>query len=270
MSHADSLKIALLQHQPHPDNLSAALQRLDENAASAADQGCTLIVVPEASVTGYNIPKPVMQGVALYADGDTTHAISAICRRHKIAIAYGFAEQHNGDYFNCVQLIDKNGQVIGKYRKTHLWGDLDRTLFSAGDTLACSPSTLAQIDGWKIGILICYDIEFPETVRHLALAGADLILTPTGLMQPWREVAERVVPVRAYENQLFIAYANYCGHEGDLSYEGRSCIVGPDGKDLARAAQDPVLLTATLQRQSITAARQALPYHRDRRPELYL
>jgi len=88
-------------------------------------------------------------------------------------------------------------------------------------------------------------------------------------MKPWREVAEKVIPVRAYENQIFIAYCNYCGDENGLQYEGRSCIAGPDGTDLARAAQAPTMLTATLERQAIQDARSALPYHRDRRPELY-
>ncbi len=270
MADSDSLKIALLQHIPQPDNVAKALSRLEETATIAADQGCAILLVPEASITGYNIPQTTMQRVALQADGQTTTAIAEICKQTNIAIAYGFAERDGNDFYNCVQIISRTGNIAGKYRKTHLWGDLDRTLFNAGNTLACNTNNpLARIDGWKIGLLICYDIEFPEAVRQLALAGADLILTPTGLMQPWRDVAERVVPVRAYENQLFIAYANYCGDEGDLSYEGRSCITGPDGDDLARAGQTPVMLTATLQRKAITDARHALPYHRDRRPELY-
>ncbi len=266
----DSLKIALLQHIPTPNDITAALDRLDQNAALAAADGCALLLVPEASITGYNIALATMQQIALPACGKTTEAIATICSKYKIAIAYGFAEKDGDSYFNCVQLIDKNGNIEGHYRKTHLWGDLDRQLFSAGDSFSCNAdSTLATIDGWKIGFLICYDIEFPESCRQLGLAGADLILTPTGLMQPWREVAEKVVPVRAYENQLFIAYCNYCGDEGDISYEGRSCIAGPDGTDLARAGQAPAMLTATLERKAITDARAALPYYRDRRPELY-
>ncbi|OED42711.1 hypothetical protein AB833_05665 [Chromatiales bacterium (ex Bugula neritina AB1)] len=261
----NELSIALLQHVPAPDNIAAAVERLESNAATAAAQNCSLLVVPEASITGYNIPLETMQKVALPADGETTEKISAICRQHNIAIAYGFAERDGSNYFNCVQLIDKTGTPLGKYRKTHLWGDLDRTLFTAGDNLA----PLINIEGWKVGLLICYDIEFPECARRLALEGADLILTPTGLMQPWREVAERVVPTRAYENQLYIAYANYCGSEAELNYEGRSCIVDPNGEDLARAAQETTLLTATLTRTAIDEARAALPYHRDRRPELY-
>ena len=266
--------IAVLQHIPAPDNIAAALQRLRTSAARASEEGCALMLVPECSITGYNQPLATMQQVALESDGETTAAIADICRQHNIAIAYGFAERgsvESGEqagstqYYNCVQIIDAAGNIAASYRKTHLWGDLDRTLFSAGDSL----SPVVEINGWKVGLLICYDVEFPETSRALALAGAELILVPTGLMQPWRDVAERLVPVRAYENQLYIAYCNYCGNEADLVYEGRSCIAGPDGADLDRAEKKPVLLTATLSKQAIAECRDALPYHRDRRPELY-
>ncbi len=259
------ITIAALQHVPAPNNLAAALRRLETSASQAADGGCDLLVVPECSITGYNQPLETMQQIALEAKGRTTDSISEICRQHKIAIAYGFAEKDGNQYFNCVQVIDSSGDIAGKYRKTHLWGDLDRTLFSAGDALA----PVFSIKGWQIGLLICYDIEFPEAARALALAGAELILVPTGLMQPWRDVAERVVPVRAYENQLYIAYCNYCEAEGDLTYEGRSGIVGPDGADLDRAGKTPTLLTATLTKDAIAKNREALPYHRDRLPHLY-
>ncbi len=266
----DSLQISVLQHQPEPADTQAALHRIEHFSRAASREGSHLLLVPEASVTGYNIPKETMHQVALDADGEFTEQISRLCRQNQMAIAYGFAEHHEGHYYNCVQLINKHGSVAGKYRKTHLWGELDRTLFNAGDTLACDQQNkLAEIEGFNIGLLICYDIEFPECARKLALWGADIILVPTGLMQPWREVAEQVVPVRAYENQLYIAYANYCGSERDLHYEGRSCICGPDGKDLARAGQDTQLLSATLTRASIDLQRNALPYHRDRRPALY-
>ncbi len=257
--------IAVLQHVPVPNNTAAALQRLETTASQAASEGCQLLVVPECSVTGYNQPLETMQQAAIGSDGKTARGIAKICQRHNIAIVYGFAEKAQDNYYNTVQLIDADGNLAANYRKSHLWGDLDRTLFTAGDTL----SPIVEINGWKIGLLICYDVEFPETVRTLALAGAELILVPTGLMQPWRDVAERVVPVRAYENQLYIAYCNYCGAEGDITYEGRSCITGPDGSDLDRAEKTPALLTGTLNKQVISECRAALPYHRDRRPELY-
>lgn len=261
----DDFTLAVLQHVPVPNNTAAALQRLETTASQAASEGCQLLVVPECSITGYNQSLATMQQVAIESEGKTATGIAAICRRHKIAIAYGFAEKAQGNYYNTVQLIDAGGNLAAAYRKSHLWGDLDKSLFTAGDKL----SPIVDINGWKLGLLICYDVEFPENVRALALAGAELILVPTGLMQPWREVAEKVVPVRAYENQLFIAYCNYCGAEGDITYEGRSCITGPDGADLDRAEKTPALLTGTLSKKVISQCRAALPYHRDRRPELY-
>ncbi len=259
------ITVATLQHAPTPNNLPASLARLESAATKAAAAGANILVVPECSITGYNQPLKTMQQVAIRANGSTSKSIAALCTQHNIAIAYGFAERDAGQYFNTVQVINAAGEVAGSYRKTHLWGDLDRTLFTPGDTL----TPVFEIAGWQIGLLICYDIEFPENTRALALAGAELLLVPTGLMHPWRDIATRVVPVRAYENQFYIAYCNYCDTEADLTYEGRSCIVGPEGADLARADQTETLLVATLDKQTITDNRVALPYHRDRLPHLY-
>jgi predicted amidohydrolase len=74
---------------------------------------------------------------------------------------------------------------------------------------------LVELEGWKLGLLICYDLEFPENARRLALAGAELILVPTANMVPFDFVADVTVRARAFENQCYVAYANYCGHEGD-------------------------------------------------------
>ena len=262
----EELNVAALQHSPLPNDLNKTLQQLSEYAQQAADNGAQVLMVPEASMTGYNIPLADMQAIAQADDGELAGRVAELCIKHNLVIAYGFAEKAEDNFYNCVQVIDAAGKVCSKYRKTHLWGDLDRTLFSAGADLA----PLFSVGDWQVGLLICYDIEFPECARRLALEGADLLLVPTGLMKPWREVAEMVVPVRAYENQLYIAYTNYCGSEGDLTYEGRSCIVGPDGKDLARAeSSTPALLSATLTKSAIANAKVALPYHRDRRPGLY-
>ena len=86
----------------------------------------------------------------------------------------------------------------------------------------------------RIALLICYEIEFPEAARNAALNGADLILAPTALGAQWGVVAHKLVPTRAFENGIFIAYANHAGREGEIEYLGESCIVDPMGNDLAR------------------------------------
>ena len=106
-------------------------------------------------------------------------------------------------------------------------------------------------------------------VRLLALAGADLVAVPTALMDPFEVVARTLVPARAVENQVFLAYANRCGQEGDLRYCGQSCVVGPDGADLVRAGRGEELVFADLDLDRLRAARALSPYLRDRRPELY-
>ena len=259
------LTIALHQHIPTPADLETSLQRIQTVAEQASAKGAQLLLVPEASITGYNISLSSAQSIALERDGATCDRLKSCARQHDIALAFGYIERQGDDLFNAVQVIDATGTSLSHYQKTHLWGDLDRQLFSAGNNFA----PVFNLHGWQIGLLICYDIEFPETVRHLALAGCDLVLAPTALMTPWTFVAEHVTRVRAAENQVYLAYANYCGSENDLDYVGHSCIAGPDGETLARASTEPALLVETLSLEAISTIRQSLPYHQDRRPELY-
>ena len=170
-----------------------------------------------------------------------------------------------GAVYNAVRLVGRDGQGLANYRKCHLFGDLDRAMFRAG----AGPSALVDLGGVRIGLLICYDVEFPESVRLLALAGADLVAVPTALMDPFEVVARTVVPARAVENQVFLAYANRCGREGDLRYCGQSCVVGPDGADLARAGRGEELILADLDLERLAASRRDNTYLADRRPELY-
>ena len=91
-------------------------------------------------------------------------------------------------------------------------------------------------DCGRIAILICYDIEFPEVARAHAESGTDILFVPTGLMAPFEVVSNILVPARAYENQLYVAYVNRCDVEAELRYCGLSCAISPDGTALARAA----------------------------------
>ena len=117
--------------------------------------------------------------------------------------------------------------------------------------------------------MICYDVEFPEAVRALTCAGADLIAVPTALMEDYCRVAEKVVPARAYESEVYVAYVNRCGSEGETIYCGRSCLVGPDGRDVVRAGLKEALLLADVDKTAIAAAKETNPVLEDLRPELY-
>lgn len=128
---------------------------------------------------------------------------------------------------------------------------------------------LAKLDGLTIGILICYDVEFPEAVRALTMAGADFIAVPTALMKPYCQIANHVVPARAYENEIYVAYVNRCGVEGRLEFCGLSCIIGPDGSEVIRAGSQEALLIADIDKLKIEETRKENPVLGDRRPEIY-
>lgn len=260
------MRIAVFQGPEQPKTPQQAVDLLARVAADAADRGASLLICPEMYLTGYNIGPEAARRLAEPAGGATAQAIMRIARASKIAILYGYPELgQDGHVYNTAQLIERSGQIRACYRKTHLFGEIDRAAFSPGTAF----SDVVELDGLKIGILICYDVEFPENVRSLALKGADLIAVPTALMQPFDIVARTIVPARAYENQVFVAYADRCGVEGELSYCGLSCVIAPDGSDLARAGRSEGLILADLDLDRLKQSRALNTHLTDRRPHLY-
>ncbi len=238
----NDLTLALWQTL-HPSSSAEALQRLDAACAQAQAQGADLLVTPEIFLTGYAIGAERVAALAEPADGPLAQAVAGIAQRHGIAIVYGYPEKNpGGKPSNAAQVVAADGTRLMNYRKTHLFGDMDRAQFSAGDTA----SQVFEWKGWRLGLLICYDVEFPEAVRGLALQGADAVLVPTANMEPFDEVQRVLLPARALENSLCLAYANACGSEGTLAYNGLSCAIGPDGAVLALADKGERLLIARL------------------------
>jgi predicted amidohydrolase len=236
------MRIALWQTARGPEELE-----------QAAKCGADLLLCPELWPTGY------VKTDGESADGPTARLVSRIAAKHKIGIAYGYAER-DGGLFNSLQMFGKDGTRLAHYRKTHLFGEFEKGLFTAGDRLA-QPFTFA---GRKLGLLICYDVEFPETVRKLRSEGAELILVPTAVTSVGRFVPDTLVPARAIESQLHIAYANHPGPE----FCGLSCLCGPQGK-IASAADGEELVMAGLDDDALRRAEARVPYWSDRRPELY-
>lgn len=261
----DGLTLALWQC-PYARHAGEALVLLDATAAQAREQGADLLVCPEMSLTGYQIGAAGVAAVAEPADGPLAQAVATIAQRHGIAVVYGYPERHapGEKPYNAAQFVAADGQRLANYRKTHLFGDTDRAQFSPG---AQVPAVF-EWRGWQLGLLICYDIEFPEPARSLALQGADAILVPTANMIAFDEVQRVLLPARALENRLVVAYANACGQEGDTTYGGLSTVCGPMGAVLAQGGRDEALLFASLARGDVLTAREHSQLH-DRRPDLY-
>lgn len=259
------MRIAVLQMQAAAGDVAANLARIEAGAVEAAGAGARIMVAPELATTGYGAG-PVITGLAEPRDGRQVRQLTAMSQEHGLAIVAGFAECEGADVFNSLAVADGNAEPV-IYRKVQLYGAYERALFAPGRRTR----TLCAVDGLTFGLRICYDLEFPELVRGLALAGADAVLVPTALPEgPFANfIATSVVPVRAFENQLFIAYANHVGRDDSFGYAGRSRIVGPDGAALAAAGTgDETVIVADIDPGTFAHSREANTYLRDLRTAL--
>jgi predicted amidohydrolase len=259
------MRIACFQGPEAADTPAGNLGRLRRVAGEAKAGGAELLVCPEMFLTGYALGREEVARLAEPLDGRSVTEAREIAVEAGIAIAFGMPERAGGGVFNSVVAIGADGALLAGYRKTHLFGEVDRAQFSAGQ----AEPEIFEVGGLKAALLICYDVEFPEAMRALALKGAELAIVPTALMLPFDVVAKTIVPARAYENQLFVVYANRCGTEAAFDYCGLSCVIGPDSADLARAGRGEELIFADVDKAVLERSRQLNPYLKDRRPELY-
>ena len=259
------MRIAALQMKAVAGDVAANLARIEAAALQAAEGGARILVAPELATIGYGAG-PTITDLAEPRDGRQVKRLTAISQEHGLAIVAGFAERESANVFNSLAFADGDSEPV-IYRKRQLYGSYERALFSPGPLA----STLCTVDGVTFGLLICYDVEFPEIVRHLALADADAVLVPTALPEsPFANfIATSVVPVRAFENQLFIAYANHVGRDDSFSYAGLSRIVGPDGATLAVAgSSDHTVIFADIDPGGFARSRKENTYLSDLRGTL--
>ncbi|BCM71478.1 carbon-nitrogen hydrolase [Streptomyces sp. FBKL.4005] len=258
------MRTALLQSSGRPGSIAENLKVLDEAAGRAAAAGAGLLAAPEMFLTGYAIGDDIAR-LAEPADGDSADAVAEIATRNGVAIVYGYPERDGETVYNSAQLISAEGTRLANYRKTHLFGCFERDHFTPGEQQVVQ----AELNGLTVGLLICYDVEFPENVRAHALAGTDLLVVPTAQMHPFQFVAESMIPVRAFENQMYVAYVNRVGTEGEFEFVGLSVLAGPDGVARTRAGRAEQLVLADADPAFLAASRENNPYLADRRPGLY-
>jgi N-carbamoylputrescine amidase len=253
-------------------NKDANVAKAKDLIRRAAERGADLVILPEFFNVEYFAQYRDIASVKKYIDyaealdGPTLTQIASSARSHKIwVIATILEADRTGFAYDTAVLMDRNGARRGEYRKTHPGSvhSLEKMYFRAG-----SHFPVFDIEGWPTGIMICYDAQFPEVARILALNGAELIAAPFASVQHplWRQRFQ----IRALENGCFVAVCNKVGLEGDWTFPGESLVAGPDGSILALAsATEPELLVAEIDRNSVRGARRDRPDLRERRPDLY-
>ncbi len=232
-------------------------QRLASLATAICNRQLDLVVCPELFMSGYNGGSR-LHDLAEPADGPFARAVADLARQTGMAICYGYPERDGRVVYNSALVVSSSGETLANHRKLTIPPGFEQGLFTGGDQL-----TRFELGGMKCALMICYDVEFPEAVRAACLAGAEVVVVPTALSVQWDQVAHRVVPARAFENGCYVLYANHAGVEGDITYAGASCIAGPDGRDEARAGEEPQVISATLDATRVAAARRRLPYFAD-------
>ena len=257
--------VALFQGSATDGDVEGNLSKMKTWMQEASERGAQLVVFPELFLTDYlSMTDVKLKSLAQQKDGPAFKQLSAAAKDNNIAVIYGYAEvevvSEQTCYYNSAQFIDSQGNSLLNYRKTHLWFS-DKPMFTPGSEFG-----VVEWNGIKVGLLICFDVEFPETVRALALKGAQLIVVPTATLFNSKEsrfIANSIVPVRAQENRVFVAYVNHCGS----GYLGYSTLCGPLGKPIVQAGAEETLLVAPICLDELQQGN--CQYLSERRPHLY-
>ncbi|MBD1588210.1 nitrilase-related carbon-nitrogen hydrolase [Pseudomonas typographi] len=246
------MKVGIAQLDHSPLEAEQALQRVYQALDALPD--CDMVVFPELALCGYADPAAIRR-LAEPAAGPTLLALAQQARRRGQALVFGYAERSGERLFNAAQVIDGRGEVLANYRKVHLWGGHETELFAPGQQLQ-----RFELDGLRFGLLVCYDLDFPEASRALAVAGIDVLLCLSATTVGYEVVPQALVPARAYENNCFAVFANRGEVHGPFACVGQSRIVRPDGHVLAGVAgAGAAVVQASLDRQWLQRWRQAHP-----------
>ena len=234
------------------------------DAIARRREGSDLIVFPEATLTGFPTRENV-RDVAETLDGPSLSQVRDAARAANTGVAVGLAEREGERFYNTTVLIDERGDIALRYRKTHLWAT-DVGVFTPGDRYE-----VCEFKGTTVGLLICYDIEFPETARAVASLGAEMLVVTNGNMDPFGPVHRRAIVARAMENQMFAALVNRIGDGDDnLTFPGETALVSPFGDVLCELKNEDAVLHAKVDRALLAQSREHYSYLHDARIALDL
>lgn len=274
MAQKDKLAVAIAQTASGPNvdlNLSRACALVEQAIQSGAD----LVALPET--VDYRGDLKDLSPVAHDLPGPALEPFITLAASHHVWILAGSVHESNPDGgrpFNTSVLISPHGEMTAAYRKLHLFDITlgDRSVTESAKYTRGSEVVTADIDGWTVGLSICYDIRFPELYRAFADKRVNLIFAPSSFTAPTGEAHwEVLLRARAIENQCFIIAPGQAGMgAGGIATYGNSMIVAPWGQVLARAPQDGEnVVSAELDRRELATAEQKLPVLHHRRGDVF-
>lgn len=259
------MKVACLQ-------MDMLLGKPEENFSHAAElvkramkDKPDVLVLPETWNTGF-FPRENLQALCDRDGSRVRQVFGALAERYQVNIVAGSVSNvRGGKVYNTAMVFDRTGVCIASYDKTHLFTPMgEDNYYTPGDRLCTF-----VLEGVKCGLIICYDVRFPELTRSLTVPGLDMLF----VVSQWPKVRtfhlRSLTTARAIENQMFLVCCNSCGTAGQTVYGGNSAIIDPWGETVALAGETEEILTADCDLQILTNIRGSIPVFRDRRPSLY-
>ena len=251
-------KIKIGIYQPNISNHNSFDSKLNHINKFLENYDIDLLVLPELYLSFYLSKEEIIQ----YTHDQIKYFKNNILRLSKkfqCNIVCGYPEIENNKWFNSVLVTGTQNNIIYNHRKTFLAPNLmEQSLFSKGKNFE-----IFKINNILCSTLICYEFEFPEIVRKLARLGAKLILVPTALVEEFKFVSNEMLKTRAFENQIVMVYANYCGKSECHNFCGNSAIVNEKGEDIIRLGAEEEFAVAEINFESQVSRRKRLPYFKD-------
>jgi omega-amidase len=261
------VKIAAAQISCVPGDVKANMSKVRQFSERAKESGTELIVFPEMIDTGYSMPA-IQKHAASWKEG-VVPELKRIAKEFSIAIISGLSERDGASIYNSQVLVAAKGEIVAKYRKTHLVSAApldERACFSPGDEFVS-----CKIDKFNLGLSICYDLRFPEMCRRLAVEHDVNVIVNSSAWPFVRLEHLRILTLaRAIENQSYLILANRVGTDDGVTLCGTSAIVDPYGAIVAAASADrEELLQAEISREVVDLVRDRIRVFEHRRRDLY-
>lgn len=259
--------LGILQFAIEYKNPESNRKKVAQLVSNASFKGFNMLVLPETWTTGYS--EDVFYNVRSYAEGEDGPSVSLLrdlaCENEIYIVSGSIPECDGQDIYNTIFFIDNKGDIIGKYRKIHLYSAMDEDEgFKHG-----SEMPVFETEFGKIALMTCYDIRFPEQARTYALRGAQMIVAVANFPKPKVHHWRILLQARAIENQLFVAACNRVGSAGKNSYFGHSIVIDPWGEILTEAEEEETILSAQIDFTAIETVRKLIPVYYDRQPRTY-
>jgi omega-amidase len=258
----NKFNVGIIQFDIKAGENSINQQKAYASIQKLAGKKARIAVLPELWSSGFD-----PNGIKKHAEKtpEIVSDLSKLAIDHRMMIAGSMPELQNGHVYNTMFLIDENGSVAGSYRKIHLFPSLgENVCFHSGDR-----PVVCRTSFGVIGMMICYDLRFPELARSLALQGAQIIIVSAQWPETRIEHWDILLRARAIENHLFIIACNRCGKDGDLYFPGHSQIISPAGTVLATVDASPGIVVAGIDLTEISSIKNQFDCLLGRVPDAY-